>query len=114
MPSQKEALKTKLLAHAEQAIEALLNNPKVTEQMSLSEMEQVVGDFEKRLLPEVMQELVSESRQEAELVCPKCGGGSLHNKGKRAKQVITVRGEIEVQRPYYRCIECGHGFFPPG
>lgn len=32
--------------------------------------------------------------------------------GRRAKTIITVLGPLELQRAYYHCSECGHGFFP--
>ncbi len=112
MPNRKDDLKAKLLAQAEEALDAMLNDEKVNPQMSLSDMEAVVGDLGKDLFPAIMQTLTDESDVEAEPVCPECGG-ALRNKGRRTKRVITVRGEIEVKRPYYSCTQCEYGFFPP-
>jgi len=46
-------------------------------------------------------------------MCPTCAG-KLRYKGKRKRRVVTVRGEIEVERDYYVCTACGAGYFPPG
>ncbi len=32
--------------------------------------------------------------------------------GRRAKTIVTVIGPLELQRAYYHCAQCGHGFFP--
>lgn len=32
--------------------------------------------------------------------------------GRRAKTILTVLGPLELQRAYYHCAACGHGFFP--
>ncbi len=32
--------------------------------------------------------------------------------GRRGKAIITVVGALELERAYYHCGECGHGFFP--
>jgi hypothetical protein len=61
MPPEKEDLKAKLLAQAEIAIEAMLKDPKVNPQMSLSEMEQAVGVVSTNLERQMMQELVARS-----------------------------------------------------
>ena len=112
MPPEKEDLKAKLLAQAEIAIEAMLKDPKVNPQMSLSEMEQAVGVVSANLERQMMQELVARSQAESVKVCARCGG-KLRNKGKRRKIVESVRGEIEVERSYYTCVECGTSSFPP-
>jgi hypothetical protein len=109
-----EALKAKLLAQAEAAIEAMLNRPEVHPEMTLSEMERVVGSLGGHLEQQIMQELVNTSQgQDDARVCPECGS-QLRNKGKRRRRVETVRGEIEVAREYCQCVECGTGFFPSG
>ena len=32
--------------------------------------------------------------------------------GKRSKKIVTVLGEVVVERPYYHCERCGQGFAP--
>jgi YgiT-type zinc finger domain-containing protein len=61
----------------------------------------------------MLQELVNEAQATEGRVCPTCAG-KLRHKGKRKRRVVTVRGEIEVERDYYVCTTCGTGYFPPG
>ena len=32
--------------------------------------------------------------------------------GRRAETIVTVLGPLKLNRTYYHCAECGHGFFP--
>ena len=46
-------------------------------------------------------------------VCPKCGV-ALTKKGKKKRKLQTRGGrEIELEREYGVCPECGQGIFPP-
>ncbi len=113
MPAEKEELKAKLLRQAAAAIEVMLSNREVHPEMTLSAMERIVGGLGDQLEQQIMQELIHTSQHQGAKLCPECGG-KLRNKGKRPKRVETVRGEIEVARDYYTCVECGAGYFPPG
>ena len=47
-------------------------------------------------------------------VCPRCGV-ALKKKGKKKRKLQTRAGrEIELEREYGVCPECGQGIFPPG
>ena len=111
MPNKKDDLKAKLLAKAEASINKMLSDERVSEKMTLTEIEDVIGelemDFRERVLDEVMGEQQSKTGS-----CPECGG-KLRNKGKRRKRLVTLRGETEVERTYYQCEACGKGIFPP-
>lgn len=112
MNKPQDDLKAQLLAQAEAAIDAMLSQPEVHPQMTLSSMEAVVGELGEQFEQAVLQSLVDESQSAGQGVCPHCGG-QLASKGKRGKKVETVRGEIEVTRDYYLCTDCGQGYFPP-
>jgi len=58
---------------------------------------------------------VSQHEQEepSGVMCEVCQV-AMHKRGKRKKRVVTKRGEIELERQYYVCPQCGHGAFPPG
>jgi YgiT-type zinc finger domain-containing protein len=113
MQTEQADLKARLLAQAETVFEQLLEQKAGRRDLSLSEMEDLVGTLEVELRQAVMQTLVEESQAEGPGLCPACGG-KLRHKGKRRKQVVTVRGEVTVERDYYVCTECGAGHFPPG
>ena len=75
-------------------------------------MEELVSELEKDIGQAIMQELVEDSPVTDSGLCPKCQG-KLRYKGKKPKHMITLRGEIEVERDYYLCQACGSGCFPP-
>jgi NADH pyrophosphatase NudC (nudix superfamily) len=113
MTWKREELKAKLVAEAERAIEEMLADRQFSEEMTLSEIEDVVGKAEAKFSQAVTQELVSVHPEPKNGFCPECGG-KLRNKGKRRKPLVTLRGEVEVERAYYVCQGCGAGYFPPG
>jgi YgiT-type zinc finger domain-containing protein len=48
------------------------------------------------------------------VVCPNCGA-QLEKKGKKKRKLQTRGGqEVEVEREYAVCPQCGQGIFPPG
>lgn len=111
MLKQREDLRAKLLAQAEAAIDKMLLDERLTETMTLSTIEAVIGvseaDFRQRALEEIMA-----IQQDSPTVCPICTG-ALRSKGKRHKRVVTLRGETDVVRTYYYCQTCRQGYFPP-
>jgi len=46
-------------------------------------------------------------------VCPECGK-DMHYKGPKARQLVSMLGEVTLKRGYYYCAECGQSVFPPG
>jgi len=113
MPDYGEELEKRLLDQAKQAINKMLKEKGDRRDLSMTEMEDLVGNLEADFRQAVLQELVDESQAKNKRLCPSCQG-RLRNKGKRRKRLITVRGEIEVERDYYVCLDCGTGYFPPG
>jgi len=111
MSNQREELKTRLLARAEATIERMLGDGRVSDRMTLSEIEQVIGESGADFRQAALEEMVS-MQGEHPSQCPVCAG-RLQNRGKRKKQLISLQGETTVERNYYRCQECGRGYFPP-
>ncbi|NJO20149.1 MAG: hypothetical protein HC838_08945 [Spirulinaceae cyanobacterium RM2_2_10] len=99
MSTQRDDLKAKLLAQAEAAIDKLLSDERVSEQMTLSEIEAVVGESEADFRQRTLEEIIAMQQENAK-TCPLCGS-QLRNKGKRKKRVVTLRGESEIERTYY-------------
>lgn len=111
MSNPKDELKARLLAEAEASIERMLADKRMGQQMTISEIEDVIGDLEMNFRQRVLGEVMGEQETQT-LSCPECGG-KLRNKGQRTKQVVTLRGETSVKRNYYQCEACGQGIFPP-
>ncbi len=112
MSKQREELKAKLLSEAETAIDKMLSDQRMSQQMHINDIEDLIGDAEGAFRESVLRELMSVQ----DGTSPACGdcGGRLRNKGKRKRRVLTLRGEAEIERKYYQCQDCGKGFFSPG
>jgi hypothetical protein len=111
-----EELKTHLLAEAEKAIETLIARKPKSEDITLSEIEQLAVQGGTHFREAVLASLVGESTsvgEAKERTCPSCGQ-VMHYKGKRAKDVVTEAGEVRLERDYYYCPHCRSGIFPPG
>jgi DNA-directed RNA polymerase subunit RPC12/RpoP len=115
MSVQRETLKAELLAEAEQAIEAMLKQLPDEGDLSLRDMENAAGVLQQRLGQATVQTLLNQesTRASGEMTCPSCGG-RMQRRGRRKKRLVTVRGEVELERAYYVCPKCGNKRFPPG
>jgi uncharacterized protein with PIN domain len=111
MPPNRDDLKAKLLAQAEAAIDKMLSDERLSNHMTLSEIEAVVGVSEADFRQRALEEMIA-IQQENTKTCPLCGN-QLRNKGKRKKRLVTLRGESEIDRTYYHCETCKRGYFPP-
>ena len=112
MSKQAEGLKAKLLRQTEAAIDKMLSDERMGQQMHINDIEELIGDSELEFRESVLREVMA-IQDENSPVCGDCGGG-LRNKGKRKRRVVTLRGEVEIEREYYQCQDCGRGFFPLG
>ena len=111
MSNKKDELKAKLLAEAEVSIEQMLSDERMSDRMTITEIEDVIGEMEKDFRQRVLREVTGEQEEES-VSCPECGG-KLRNKGKHSKRLVTLRGETDLTRAYYQCQDCGKGIFPP-
>jgi hypothetical protein len=112
MANSREELKAKLLARAEAAIDEMQQDKRLHEKMTLSEIEQVVAGSEADFRQAALEEVIA-IQQDTPSTCRLCGG-KLENKGKRSKQVVSLRGETTIERTSYQCQQGGQGYFPPG
>jgi uncharacterized protein with PIN domain len=112
MSTPSDNLEKRLQKRAQEAVEKLLEQKAGRRDLSLSEMEDLVGDFEIEIRQSLMQEMVGDAQASQQGLCGACGG-KLRYKGRKSKQVVTVRGELKVERDYYQCERCRTGYFPP-
>ena len=114
MSHNRNELEQRLRAKAEEAIRQLLANLPDKSELTLTDMERLVGEMGRDIMQETLQEVAQGEQVEPEIVvCTSCQI-AMHKRGKRKKRVETLRGEIEIERQYYVCPQCGAGTFPPG
>lgn len=113
MRSNRDELEQVLRAKAETAIRNLLDALPDKAEITMSVLEALTGEMGHELMQGTMQSLSKSQQVEPhEVRCEQCYS-LMHKRGKRQKQVVTLRGEIVVERPYYVCPCCGAGTFPP-
>lgn len=114
MTSKRDELEEKLVGQAREAIRKLLDDLPDADKVTLSDMERATGVMGQRMMQETLQQLVTcDEGKQAEIWCEGCGV-RMTARGRRRKRVVTVRGEVEIERRYYVCPQCRQGRFPPG
>ena len=115
MPTKREKLEQELLEQAQKAIKKMLDELPEDSDISLSDMEHATGVMGRSIMNQSLQKLAQGKQAEAQetVHCPACGE-KMHSRGKRKKRVETLRGEIEIERAYFVCPNCGETYFPPG
>jgi YgiT-type zinc finger domain-containing protein len=115
MAKSREKLEQELVEQAQKAIRELLDQLPNDNQVTLSDLEQARGEMGATMMRQTLQSLSEgvETKPSGSIGCPNCGQ-PMYRRGKRVRKVVTMRGEIEVERDYYPCPNCGQGYFPPG
>jgi hypothetical protein len=109
-------LKAQLMAQVEAAIDQLLASRPPPETAQLADLEQAARVAGQHLEQACTAELAAESAGELPVswpTCPACGR-RMKAKGKRRRRLVTVTGEVPLEREYYYCGGCRQGSFPPG
>jgi RNase P subunit RPR2 len=116
---QPEDLQQRWKEYGEEATAAVaqwrMAHPKAT----LAEIEQAVDEQINRLRAQLIEQAAQVSTaagSEASqgLVCEHCGQ-ALQARGRARRRWQTHGGQqVEVERTYVTCPQCGGGFFPPG
>jgi hypothetical protein len=95
-----------------QEIETLLGRQAV-EELDLEALELAVRQQVLQLAARaVEQRLNADLSDEVESRLPCRCGGAAHLAGRRSKQFQSVLGPLQLERAYYHCASCGHGFCP--
>src|SRR5262245_57372560 len=111
----KERLQEEFRAKAESLFEAVLEEG-FKRQLTLSQMEEVVGQLKFGLTSWLVERLIEDQSQQTTGPGPawcECGREK-QDKGEKTRQIISSQGEINFKRKYYYCKECRQGIFPPG
>jgi len=114
MPTDREKLEQELLEKAQKAIKKMLDELPEVDEITLSDMEEATGVMGRSIMQQSLQKPTQEKQpKQAEIVhCQACGE-KMQRRGKRKKRVESLRGEIEIERPYLVCPNCGETYFPP-
>jgi len=95
-----------------QEVEALLSREAVAE-LDFEAVEMALRHGTLRLAARAIeQRLNADTSDEVGSRFPCRCGGEAHFAGRRSKQFHTVLGPLRLERAYYYCPACGHGFFP--
>lgn len=114
MPPNRDELEQHLRAKAEEAIRTLLEVLPDKADLTMDDMEDLIGKMGQDMMRATMQGVSQHEQVDpAPVICQACRV-QMHKRGKRKRHVVTKRGEIELERQYYVCPECGQGVFPPG
>jgi uncharacterized OB-fold protein len=81
----------------------------------LAQIEEVVLKLREEMGLEMVGSVLK-GQEKRKLVVEKCKtcGKEMGSKGEKRKVIESQIGEIEMERGYYYCDECGAGIFPPG
>jgi L-fucose isomerase-like protein len=114
MPTGREKLEQELVEEAQKAIKKMLDELPETCDITLSDMEAATGVMGRSIMNKSLQKLAQEKQPEQPepVQCRGCGE-QMYRRGKRKKRVETLRGEIEIERQYLVCPNCGESHFPP-
>jgi hypothetical protein len=115
MSSGRERLEKELMEQAQESIRKMLAALPEAKDLTMSDMERLTGEMGGEVMQQTMQRLSETEQHELgkAVYCEACQT-RMQKRGKRKKRVVTVRGEIEVERQYYVCSNCAAGYFPPG
>jgi len=113
MPPSKAERKAQLMKAAEALIDRMLAEEKPAEKIMFEDIEQAALRVGQRLQAEIVAEAAVSVWQKEAVKCPACGKRMSYH-GLRKRPVVSVAGEVTIQRGYYYCRGCKHGSFPPG
>jgi Zn finger protein HypA/HybF involved in hydrogenase expression len=115
MPNKREELEEQILEQTRGAVRKMLDELPDSSTITLSDMERAIVKLGQEVNRQTLQCLVEAqvSEKAEEVVCEECGV-RMQRRGKRKKRVVTLGGEVEIERDYYVCPKCGSGHFSPG
>lgn len=110
----RESEKVAFLREAEAMYEELRGWREKHPEASFDEIAAQVTPQRRRLMGALLKQLAEQhgDGRYAEASCPSCGE-KMEASGQGSRQVAHPEGEVELERAYHHCPECGRGLFPP-
>ena len=111
-----EELRARMMAEAEAAIDQMIASKRQPDEITLTEIEDLVRAAGQEVQARWTAELVRVSSQGQEVPGPTCSGcgQEMRYRGQKDRRVMTDTGEVQLRRGYYYCETCKRGSFPPG
>ena len=109
-------IEERMMAEAQRAIKALLSQRQPSDELTLTEIEQLVRQAGGEIMEGMTASLVEASQDKQQVPgpgCPHCGQEMAY-KGHQEKNLTTDTGKARLRRAYYYCDACEVGLFPPG
>ena len=95
-----------------QEIETLLGRQAVVD-LDFEALEVAVRQQVLQLAGQAVEQRLNADLSDQANACVRCScGREAHFAGRRAKQVHSVLGPLRLERAYYHCSACGHGYCP--
>lgn len=116
MGSDRGKRKAVLMAKAEALIEAMLKWDEEAKAPNLGQIETEILKLRRAFGEELLKDVVSNQSRVRPVPGPRCEqcGREMSYKGQKGKDVVSLAGEVRIERGYYYCRACGSGLFPPG
>jgi hypothetical protein len=116
MKEDKEEKRKRLLAKANNIIDAYLEWEEEHPRPDLMQIEEVALKLRKELGQEIAQMAIENQARRTVVPGPKCAKceGEMRYKGKKRTEVESRAGSLKVERGYYYCPKCKESIFPPG
>lgn len=114
---QKREVRQRFVAKAEEVFDIVMEQGEGREDISLSQIEEVVNELKFELtgmLVESVVEVQARRQSGPGPICSGCGGEMRYKGEKTRPGILTSQGAIKLERSYYYCETCKSGFFPPG
>jgi hypothetical protein len=114
---QKREIRQRFVAKAEEVFDIVMEQGEGREDISLSQIEEVVNELKVELtgmLVESVVEVQARRQSGPGPICSGCGGEMRYKGEKTRPGILTSQGAIRLERSYYYCEKCKSGFFPPG
>ncbi len=116
---QPEDLQQRWKEQGEEAVATVAQWRAAHPKATLAQIEQAVDEQINRLRAQLIEQAAqtsaaADSEASQGLVCEQCGQ-ALQARGRARRRWQTQGGQqVEVERTYVTCPQCGGGFFPPG
>lgn len=116
MKTTRAQKKAELQASSEEIIERLLDWEEQNGAAKLTAIEEEILQLRKQFGVEMLRVVIEGDEAREPVLNPACKGcgQAMRYKGKKARDVVSRVGEVEIERGHYYCKDCASGFFPPG